>query len=86
MSKISAGEKTLERERELQLLSTFYGDRLVEIYRAKNKSSSTRQGLRVGTKNTGFCLGFKRGVREIKGFEFKKCPLNFLEFLLGSKR
>ena len=31
-----------------KLLSTIYGDRLVGICRAKNESSSTRRGLRVG--------------------------------------
>ena len=43
MRRISAGEKTLESERgrELQLLSTIYGDRLVGIHRAKNESSFT---------------------------------------------
>ena len=56
MSRISAGEKTLEREREieLQLLSTIYEDRLVRIHWAKNESSSTQRPLCVGTKNTGF--------------------------------
>ena len=44
-----------EMEREIQLLSTIYGDQLVRISRAKNKSSSTRRGLCVGTENTGFC-------------------------------
>ena len=56
MRRIYAEEKTLEREggRELQHLSTIYGDRLVGIRRAKNESSSTRRGLRVGIENTGF--------------------------------
>ena len=40
----------------------------------------------MGTENTGFRQGFKRGVREIKGFWFRKCPRDFLEFLLCSKR
>ena len=75
-----------ERERELKLLSTIYGDRLVGIRRAKNESSSTRRELLVGTENTGFRQGFKQGVREIKGFGFRKCPRDFLKFLLHSKR
>ena len=57
----------------------------VEICRAKNESSSTRRGLHVDTKNTGFHRGFKRGVREIKSFGFRKCPWDFLEFLQRSK-
>ena len=40
----------------------------------------------MGTENTRFHRGFKGGVREIKGFEFKKCQQDFLEFLLQSKR
>ena len=51
-----------ERERELQLLSTIYEDQFVGIRRTKNESSSTRQGLRVGTENNGFRQGFKQGV------------------------
>ena len=84
------GKKTVEREEEKikkpKLLFSIYGVPSVEIRQAKNESSSTRRGLRVGTENTGFHLGFKRGVREIKGFEFRKCPRDFLEFLLRSKR
>ena len=71
---------------KFKLLSSIHGVLSVGICRAKNKSSSTRLGLRVGTKNMRFRGGFKRGVREIKGFGFKKCPQNFLEFLLRSKR
>ena len=41
-------------ERELQLLSTIYGDRVVRIIWAKNESSSTQRGLRVGTGNQRF--------------------------------
>ena len=44
----------------------------VGIHRAKSESSSTRQGLRVGTKNTRFHRGLNRGVREVKGFGFRK--------------
>ena len=40
----------------------------------------------MGTKNTRFRLAFKRRVREIKGFKFRKCPRDFLDFLLRSKR
>ena len=78
----------LERERgkELQLLCTIYRDRLVRIRQAKNESSSTRQGLHAGTENMGFYRGFKQGVREIKCFGSRKCPRDFLEFLLHSKR
>ena len=83
---------TLERNRERErkrfpkLLSSIQGVPSVEIRRAKNESSSTLWGLRVGTENTGFRRGFKRGVREIKGFGFMKCPRDFLEFFLHSKR
>ena len=59
---------------------------MVVLRRVKNKSSSTRRGLRMGTENTRFLGGFKRGVREIKGFGFRKCSQDFLEFLLRSKR
>ena len=81
----------LEREREgekkkSKLLSSIYGVSSVGIFRAKNESSSTRQGLRMGTENMGFRQGFKRGFREIKDFEFMKCPRDFLEFLVRSKR
>ena len=83
----------LEREREKgreselsKLLSMIYKDRLVGIHRAKNESSSTRRVLRVGTKITGFRRRFKQGVQEIKGFGFRKCPRDFLKFLLRSKR
>ena len=60
--------------------------RSTEFCRVKNKSSSHRRGLCVGTKNTGFHRGSKRGVREIKGFGFGKFPQGFLGFLLRSKR
>ena len=74
-----------ERRERLQLLSTIYEDQLVGIRRAKNESSSTRRGLRVGTENMKFLRGFKQGVLEIKGFRFRKCPRDFLKFLLRSK-
>ena len=75
-----------EMEREFQLLSTIYRDRLVGIRPAKNESSSTRREVRVGTENMGFHRGFKRGIREIKGFKVKKYPQDFIEFLLRFKR
>ena len=76
-----------KREREkTKLFSSIYGVSSVGIRWAKNESSSTQRGLNVGTKNTGFRQGFKRGVREIKGVGFWKCPQDFLEFLLRSKR
>ena len=40
----------------------------------------------MDTENKGFRQRFKRGVREIKGFGFRKCARDFLEFLLRSKR
>ena len=93
MSRFSAGEKKKtrrERGREKKnqkskFLSSIHGVPLVGIRWAKNKNSSTRQGLRVGTENTGFQRRFKLGIREIKSFWFKKCPRDFLEFLLRSK-
>ena len=78
-----------EREKEIEeikLLSSIYGVTSIGIRRVKNESSSTRRELRVGTENTGFHGGFKRGVWEIKGFGFRKCRRDFLEFLLRSKR
>ena len=82
---ISAGKKNKRRE-NLQLPSTIYKARLLGFRQAKNESSSTQRELRVGTESTRFLRGFKRGVREIKGFGFRKCPRDFLEFLLRSKR
>ena len=84
------GKKTLEREGEkikkFKLLSLIYGIPSVRIRQAKYESSSTRRGLRVGTKNVGFRLGSNRGVREIKGFGSRKYPWDFLGRLLRSKR
>ena len=77
------GEKK-KKKKKSKLLSSIYGVLSVGIHRPKNESSSTRRGLHMGTKNTGFPRGFKRGVREIKGFGFRKCPREFLEFLLRS--
>ena len=68
-----------------KLIFSIHGVSLVGIHRAKNESSSTRRGLSVGTENTRFHRGFKQGVQEIKGFGFRKCPRNFLDFLLHSK-
>ena len=80
------GEGKGEKRERRQLLSMIHGDRLVGIHRVKNESSSTRQGLRVGTENVGFHQGFKQGVGEIKGFGFRKCLRDFIEFFLCSKR
>ena len=62
--KIIFGQKRIDfllvknvREREKKkskLLSSIYGIPSVGISRAKSESSSTRRGLRVGTKNEGF--------------------------------
>ena len=73
-------------ERELFFLSSSHGVPSVGIRRAKNGSSSTRRELCVGTEIKGFHRRFKRGVREIKGFGFRKCPSDFLDFLLLSKK
>ena len=43
-----------ERKKKSKLLSSIYGIPSVGIRRAKSESSSTRIGLRVGTKNEGF--------------------------------
>ena len=75
-----------KKKEKSDLLSLIYRVPSVGIRQGKNESSSTREGLRVDTENTGFCQGFKQGVREIKGFGFRKCPRDFLEFLLGLKR
>ena len=48
-----------KRKKKFKLLSSIYGVLSVKIHRAKNESSSTRRGLRVGAENMGFCLGFK---------------------------
>ena len=40
----------------------------------------------MGIENMGFRRGLKQGVWEIKGFGFRKCQRNFLEFILRSKR
>ena len=75
-----------EKRNKSKLLFSIYGVPSIGIRRAKNKSSSTRQGLRVGNENMGFRGGFKQGIREIKDFGFKKCPRVFLKFLVCSKR
>ena len=58
-----------ERKRRAKI----YGVLSVKVCQAKNESSLHRQGLRVGIENAGLCQGSKRGVREIKGFGFRKC-------------
>ena len=79
-------KKEREKEKEeTKLLSSIYRVPLVGIHRLKNKPSSTRRGLRMGTENTRFHRGVKRGVWEIKSFRFRKCPRDFLEFLLRYK-
>ena len=65
------GEKKEMRNKKFKLLSSIHRVPSVGIRRAKNESSSTRRGLHVGTENTRFHRGFKRGVREIKGFRFR---------------
>ena len=66
-----------EGEKEIKHFNLFLqilGVPSVRIRRAKSESSSTRRVLHVSTRNTGFLQRFKRGVREIKGFGFRKCP------------
>ena len=52
-------EREKEKKKETKLLSSIYRVLSVEISWVKNKSSFTRQGLRVGTENMGFRRGFK---------------------------
>ena len=56
-------ESECERDKSLflfsLLLSSIYVVSTFGIRRANNESSSTRRGLRVSTKNTGFCQEFK---------------------------
>ena len=60
------------REREdPRLLSLIYEVPSVGIHRANNKSSSTRRGLRVSTKNEGF-------HRRSKGRGFRKSNISGL--------
>ena len=69
------GSKEGDKEiKHSNLLSPILEVSPVGIRRAKSKILYTRRGLLVGTKNTGFHQGFKRGVWEIKGFGFRKCP------------
>ena len=94
LSRFSAGEKKKTRRekgrekknQKSKLLFSIHGVPLVGIRWAKNENSSTRRGLCVGTENIGFRRGFKLGIRETKSFWFKKCPRDFLVFLLRSKR
>ena len=39
----------------LKLISSIHGVPTVGFCRVKHEKCSTRQGVRVGTKNTGFC-------------------------------
>ena len=75
-----------EKEESQEPPSKIYEVLSVEACRAKNESSSHRQRLRISIENAGFHRGSKRGVGEIKGFRFKKCPQGFLGFFLHSKR
>ena len=78
---VSAGGGGLERERESKegekerehsnLLSLIPGVLSVGIHRAKSESSSTQQGLRVGTKKKGF-------HRRSKGGDFGKSKFSGL--------
>ena len=64
MFDIFAGGKNVsegEKERESNILSMIYGVPSVRIRQAKNQISSSRQGLRVGTKNEGFHQRSKEG-------------------------
>ena len=74
------------REKKFKLLSSIHRVPSAGIHQAKNESSSTRPRLQMGTKNEGFHRGSRLGVREIKGFRFRKCPRDFLGLLLCSKR
>ena len=61
-----------EKEREhFNLLSPILGVPLIGIRRAKSGSSSTRRGLRVGTKKEGF-------HRRSKGGDFGKSKFSGL--------
>ena len=59
------GESMEERGREIlnfflsSFLSQIYGNLTVGFRRAKDEKCSTRRGLRVGTKNTGFHQEFR---------------------------
>ena len=75
-------EEERERENGLYLLSTIYGDRVINFWWTKNYSRSTRQGLRVDTRNSKFRRGFAWEVREVESFGFRKYPRDFLETLL----
>ena len=68
--KLSNGNDRGRRERERvmrflffyfssSLLSQIYENLTVGFCRAKNEKCSTRRGLRVGTKNTGFHQEFR---------------------------
>ena len=39
----------------------------------------------MSIENTGFLQGLNRGVWEIKGFRFRKCPRDFLEFFYAPR-
>ena len=61
--------------RSQRLLSSIYGVLSVRIRLAKSESSSTRRGLRVGTKKNGF-------HQRSKGGDFGKSKFSCLEGVL----
>ena len=58
---VEAWEKISQREKKkfLFILSQIYGNPTVGIRRDKHEKCSTRRGLRVSTRNTGFHQEFK---------------------------
>ena len=54
-------EREKGREKKSKFLSTIHGVSLVGIRLAKNQSSLSQRGLRMGTKNEGFRQIFKGG-------------------------
>ena len=79
-------EKGRENKELPRLLSSIYEVPSVGIRRAKNESSSTQRGYAWVPKTRDFTEDLSEEFREIKGFGFRKCPLDFLEFFLRSKR
>ena len=61
-----------ERKPSFSILSTkFSRSEFVEL---RMKVHLLDKGYVWVPKKMGFCRGFKQGVREIKGFRFRKCP------------
>ena len=80
-------EEKGRKNKELpRLLSSIYEVPSVGIRRAKNESSYTRRGYAWVPKTRDFSKDSSEEFLEIKGFGFRKCPLDFLEFFLRSKR